>query len=79
MLKKWKKRCTRKEIEYNCFILAGFDHFKSEILAELRRVNYKDLEDMVFRLELSYDEIVYILNIKYFGPSTIGYTLIPRI
>ena len=47
MLKKWKKRGTRIEIENCGYNLAGFDLFKSQILAELKRVNFKNLEDMV--------------------------------
>ena len=42
------KRGTRMERENSGYILAGFDLLKSEIIAELRRVKYKDLEDMVF-------------------------------
>ena len=35
------------EIENSGYSLAGFDLFKSEILAELRIVKYNDLEDTV--------------------------------
>ena len=35
-------------------------------------MKYKDLEDMVFRLELTYDEIVDILDVKQFPWSTIA-------
>ena len=70
-------RNTRLEIEKSCFNLAGFDHFKNEILAELKRVIYKGLEDLVIIMELTYDEIVDILDWKYFAGSTTGYTL-PR-
>ena len=76
MLKKWRKG-TGIETENGGHNLAGFDHFKSEILAELKRVKYEDLEDMVYRMELTYDEIVDILDIKYIPGSTIGYTLPP--
>ena len=52
---------------------------KSEILAELKRVKYKDLEDMVYGLQLIYDEIVNILEVKNIAGSTIGCTLPPCI
>ena len=34
---------------------------------------------MVYRIELTYDEIVDILDVKYIAGSTIGYTLVPGI
>ena len=46
-------------------------------IKELKRVKYGDLEDMVYRLQLTFDEIIDILDVKYIDRSTIGYTL-PR-
>ena len=63
------------EIEISAYNLAGFDHFKSEILAELKRLRYRVLDDMVYRMELTYDEIVDFLDVKYTAGSNIGYTL----
>ena len=34
---------------------------------------------MAFRMQLTYNEIVDILNVKYFAGSTIGYTLPPGV
>ena len=34
---------------------------------------------MVYRLQLTYDEIVDILNLKYIPTTTIGYTLPPSL
>ena len=34
---------------------------------------------MVYRLQLTYDEIVEILDVKYKAGSTVGYTLVPGI
>ena len=42
-------------------------------------MKYKDLEDLVYRMQLIYDEIVEILDIKYIAGSTIGYTMPPGI
>ena len=61
-----------ENIGYN---LAGFDHFKSEVFAEIGRVKYKVLEDMVYRMNVAYDEIMDILDVKYIAGSTNGYTL----
>ena len=74
-VKEVAKRRIRKEIENSGYKLAGFDHFKSEILAELKRVTCKDLEDMVCRMELTYKEIVNILDVNYNAGSIFGYTL----
>ena len=52
---------------------------KSEIFAELGRVQYEDLKDMVYRMELTYNEIFDLLDMKFITGSTIGYTLPPRI
>ena len=49
---------------------AGFDHFKSEILPELKGVSYRDLEDKVYRLQLTYDDILNLLDVKYIAGST---------
>ena len=74
-----EKRGTRIEREKNSFISAGSDHFESEILAEIRKVKNKDLEDMVDRMELTYNEIVDILDLKCIATSCDGYTLPPCI
>ena len=41
------KKSSRIELENSGYSLAGCDQFKSEILAELRRVKHEDLEDMI--------------------------------
>ena len=78
-VKKFEKRGTRIEIENSVYNLAGFVHFKSEILAELKRVIYKDLQDIVYRMGLTYDEMVNMLDVKYITGSTRAHTLKPGI
>ena len=73
--KEFEGRCTRTEIENSGHNLTGFDHFKVEIVAELGRVKYEDLEDKVHRMELTYDAVVDILDVKYIAGSTNGYIL----
>ena len=70
-----EKRGNQTEMGKNGYTLAGFDHFKSEILPDLERVKNKDLEDMVYRKELTYDEIVDILDARHIAGSATGYTL----
>ena len=49
------KRSTGIEIKNSGYVSAGFDNFKCEILAELKRIKYKNFQDMVYRMELTYD------------------------
>ena len=62
MLKKLRKEALEKK--YSGYKLADFDLFKGEILAESKRVNNKDIEDVVFRIELTYDKNLDILDVK---------------
>ena len=47
------------KINYQTFILK-----KNEILEEIKNAKYNDLEDLVYRFQLTYDEIINILNLK---------------
>ena len=64
------------DIEYK---LSDFDNQKNEILEELKNVKYNDLEDLVYRMRLSYDEIIDILDLKYIPTKRTGYSLNPGI
>ena len=44
--------------------LSDFDNQKNEILQELKNAKYNDLSDLVYRMRLSYDEIIYVLDLK---------------
>ena len=70
-----KKRGTRKGTGNSGYNLAGFDHFWNEILTELKRVKYKNLADMVYRMQLNYHQNVDKLDLKITAGSNIGYTL----
>ena len=48
------------KINYQTLILN-----KDEILAELKNVKYNDHDDLVYRLQLTYGEIIHILDLKY--------------
>ena len=78
-VKEVEKKIIRIETENSGYNLAGFDHFKGEILARIKRVNYKDLEDMVQSMELTKDDFLVIFDIKYIAGSTSVYTLPPGI
>ena len=55
------------------------DTHKNEISDGLKNIGDNDLEDMVFRNEITYYEVEKILDLKYIDRSTIGHTLPPGI
>ena len=59
--------------------LSDFDNQKYEILEEFKKVGYNDLKDLVYRMRLSYDEIIDILDLKYIPTKRTGYSLNPGI
>ena len=59
--------------------LSDFDNQKYEIIEELKNAKYNDLEDLVYRMRLSYDEIMDILDLKYIPTKRTGYSLNPGI
>ena len=79
ILKKLKKRGNQIKKGDNEYKLSDPSTRKNEINENLKNVEYKDLEDMVFRMELTYSEIEKIIDLKYIATSTIGYTLQPVI
>ena len=72
-----RTRGNQIKIEGNEYKLSDRDTHKSEIVDELTIVECNDLEDMVFRLELTYSKIEYLLNVKYIDGSSTKYTLEP--
>ena len=64
------------DIEYK---LSDFDNQKYEIIEELKKAKYKDLRDLVYRMQLTYDEFIDILDLKYISTKRIGYSLNPGI
>ena len=68
-----------KKIEDKEYELSDFDTSKNEILEELKNEKYNDLEDSVYRFQLTYDEIIDILDLKYIPTKRTGYFLNPNI
>ena len=56
-VRKRGKKIGDKEYE-----LSEFDTQKNEILEELKTAKYNDIEDLVYRMQLTYDEIIDILD-----------------
>ena len=74
-----RKRGNIIKIENKEYKLSDFDNQKYEIIEELKNVKYNDLEDLVYRMRLSYDEIIDILDLKYIPTKRTGYSLNPGI
>ena len=74
-----RKRGNIIKIADNEYKLSDFDNQKYEILEELKKVKYNDIEDLVYRMRLSYDEIMEILDLKYIPTKRTGYSLNPGI
>ena len=53
--------------------------FKDEILEDLKNAKFNDLEDMVYRFQLTYDEIIDILDLKFIPTKRMGYSIQPNI
>ena len=74
-----KKRGNKIKIADKEYKLSDFDNQKYEILQELKNAKYNDLEDLVYRMRLSFDEIMDILDLNYIPTKRIGYSLNPGI
>ena len=74
-----RKRGNIIKIEDKEYKLSDFDNQKNEIIEELKNAEYNDLEDLVYRMRLSYDEIIDILDLKYIPTKRTGYSLNPGI
>ena len=78
-IKEVRKRGSKIKTGDNENKLSDFNTQKNEILEELRNVKYNDLEDLVYRMRLSYNEIMDILDLKYNPTKRTGYSLYPGI
>ena len=74
-----KNRGNKIKIADKEYKLSDFDNQKYEIIEELKNAKYNDLEDLVYRMRLSYDEIMDILDLKYIPTKRTGYSLNPGI
>ena len=58
---------------------SDFDNQKYDILEELKKAKYNDLTDLVYRMQLTNDEIIDVLDLNYISTERIGYSLNPGI
>ena len=78
-VKEVEKRGYRRSIREKEYKLSEFFTFKDEILEELKKAQYQDLEDLVNKFQLTYDEIIDLLDLKYIPTKRIGYSLKPNV
>ena len=74
-----RKRGNIIKIRDKEYKLSDFDNQKHEILEELKEVKYIDLEDLVYSMQLTYNEILDVLALKYISTERRGYSLNPGI
>ena len=74
-----RKRGNQIKTGHNENKLSDFDTQKKEILEELRNVKYNDLRDLANRMQITYDEIIDILDLKFNPTRRTGYSLNPGI
>ena len=64
-VKEVRKRVSKIKRGDKEYKLSDFDTRKNEILEELKNAKYNDFEDLVYRMQLTYDEVIDILDRKY--------------
>ena len=74
-----RKRGNKIKMGDNEYKLSDFDTQKNEILEEIWKVKYNDLQDLVYRMQLTYNEIIGVKDIKYNPTKRTGYSLNPGI
>ena len=70
-----RKRGNKIKIGDIYYKISDFDTQKNEILEDLKNVKYNDLEDLVYRMQLTYNEIIDILDLKFIPTKRRGYSL----
>ena len=78
-VKEVRKRGNKIKIGDNEYKLSDLDTRKNEILEELKKAKYNDLEDLVYRMQSTFAEVRDILDLKYIPTKRIGYSLKPDI
>ena len=59
------------------YFLPSLGTFKEELLEELEIAKYKNLEDMVYRMQLTYVDFMDKLDLKYIPSKRTSYILPP--
>ena len=78
-VKEVRKRGNKIKLGDDEYNITDFDNQKNEILEKLKIIKFNDMEDLVYRMKLTYNEIIYILDLKYIATRRTGYSLPPGI
>ena len=70
-----KKRGIKLKVGDNEYKLSDFDNQKDDLLEDLKKIKYNDLEDLVYSMRLSYDEIIDLSDLKNIPTKRTGYSL----
>ena len=70
-----RKRGNIRKIADKEYMLSDLDNQKNEILEELGNVKYNDLRDLIYRMQLTYNEIIDILDLEYVPTKRVGFSL----
>ena len=74
-VKEVRKRRNQMKMRDNEYKLSDFDTEKNQILENFKFVKYNVLEDLDYRFQITYDEIIDILDLKFIPKKRIGYSL----
>ena len=74
-----RKTGDKMKVQSNEYSFSDFDTTRKKIHEELKNVSYHDLENLIYRMQLTYGENMDILDINYFPPQRTSYTLPPGI
>ena len=61
------------------YFLSSLDTFREEILEELENAKYNDLEDLVYRFQFTYEEVIDMLDLIYIPAKRTDHSLYPVI
>ena len=69
----------KSKILLNDSSLSSLGSFENQILEEVKSVKYNDLEDLLYRFQLTYGEIIDFLDLKFIPTKRTSYSLNPGI
>ena len=76
-VKEVRKRGSQIKTKDNEYKVSDFNTKKNEILEEVRKVKDNDFVDLIYKFQLTYDEIIDILDLKNIPTKRTGYSLDP--
>ena len=78
-VKEIRRRGKQLETKDNKNKLSGSDTQKNQLLEETKNAKYSEIVDLAYRLQITYDEIIDFLDLKYIPTKRTGYSLNPGI